>query len=99
MNFSKASPSSTVCINAKQKTVTVRLVKCEPSVSWDSLGFAAPEDGDLIEAKDYQPRRYFRNVTLSAREQLTHDSYMFTFDMPKGLTREKPRRNISWNLP
>ena len=73
-----------MCVNAKQKTVTVRVVKREPSVSWETLGFASPEDEDVIEAKNYQPRRYFRNVTLSARDKVTHDAYLFTFDMPKG---------------
>ncbi|OQR80364.1 cytochrome b5 reductase 4-like [Tropilaelaps mercedesae] len=73
-----------VCVNPKQKIVTVRLVKTSPSISWDSLGAAAQEDSDLIAAKDYQPRRFFRKVKFTAREQITHDTYLFTFEMPKG---------------
>ncbi|XP_022688812.1 cytochrome b5 reductase 4-like isoform X4 [Varroa jacobsoni] len=73
-----------VCVNPKQKTVTVCLVKTSPSLSWYSLGSSAPEDADLIAARDYQSRRYFRKVNLVVREQITHDTYLFTFEMPKG---------------
>lgn len=75
---------SAVCVNPKQKTVTVCLVKTSPSLSWYSLGSSAPEDADLIAARDYQSRRYFRKVNLVVREQITHDTYLFTFEMPKG---------------